>query len=88
MIVHLLVPFFLFLLGICGVFLSRKNVIITIMCLEVMLLSINLNLIFCCSYIDDLIGQMFSIFILSIGASETAIGLALVVAYYKGYRYN
>lgn len=58
------------------------------MCLEVMLLSINLNLIFCSTYIDDLIGQMFSIFILSIGASETAIGLALVVAYYKGYRYN
>ncbi len=88
MMLHLLMCFLLFVLGICGVFLSRKNIIITIMSLEIMLLSINLNLIFFATYLDDLIGEMFTIFVLAVGASETAVGLALVVAYYKGYRYN
>lgn len=88
MILHLFVPICLFILGMCGVFLSRRNVIITIMSLEIMLLSINLIFIFCSVYIDDLLGIMFTLFILAVGASETAIGLALVVAYYRGYQHG
>lgn len=76
---------FLFFIGLFGVFLSRKNLIILIMCIEIMLLAVNFNLICFSVFLDDLIGEMFALFILTIGASESAIGLALIVSYYKMY---
>jgi len=85
MLFHLVTSFLLFVFGMCGVFLSRKNVILTIMSLEVMLLAVNFNLVFFSTYLDDMLGNMFVLFVLTVGASETAIGLSLVIAYFKHY---
>lgn len=85
MLFHLATSFLIFIFGMCGVFLSRKNVILTIMSLEVMLLSVNFNLVFFSTYLDDIIGQLFTMFVLTVGASESAIGLALVIAYHRHY---
>jgi NADH-quinone oxidoreductase subunit K len=82
---HIITSILLFALGMCGVFLSRKNVILTIMSLEIMLLAVNFNLLFFSTYLDDVIGHMFILFVLTVGASESAIGLSLVIAYYKHY---
>jgi NADH-quinone oxidoreductase subunit K len=76
-----------FLIGSLGVFLSRKNLILSIMSLELMLLAININFIFFSLYTDTILGQVSTFFILVIGAAESAVGLALVIIYYKGYRY-
>lgn len=87
----MLIPFSLsvivFTVGICGVFLSRTNVILVIMSLELMLLSVSILCVFASIVLDDMFGQLFTLFILTVGASESAIGLALVVCYYNGYRY-
>ena len=85
MISHLVTSFLLLVVGMCGVFLSRRNVILTIMSLEVMLLAVNFNLIFFSTYLDDMFGNLFVLFVLAVGASESAIGLSLVIAYYKHY---
>ncbi len=85
MIFHLIIPFFLFIVGIFGIFLSRKNIILVIMSLELLLLSINYYLIFFSYFLDDLLGQVFSLLILSVAASESAIGLAIIISYYKLY---
>jgi NADH-quinone oxidoreductase subunit K len=87
MVISLFLSLFLFLIGIAGILLSRKNIILIIMSLELLLLSCNYNYIFFSIYLDDIIGQLFSLLILSIGASESAIGLALVISYYRTYRY-
>jgi NADH-quinone oxidoreductase subunit K len=71
--------------GIAGVLICRKSIILMIMSLEVMLLSVNFNLVFFSTYLDDVIGNLFILFILAVGASESAIGLSLVIAYYKSY---
>jgi NADH-quinone oxidoreductase subunit K len=83
MIFHLLIPLFLFIVGVFGILLSRKNVILILMCLELLLLSLNYYLIFFSTFLDDLMGQLFSLFILSIAASESAIGLAIIIRYFK-----
>jgi NADH-quinone oxidoreductase subunit K len=75
----------LFLIGIFGVILSRKNVIILLMSLELLLLALNINFICFSVLLDDLIGELFTFCLLTIGASESAIGLALIVSYYKNY---
>lgn len=87
MIYFFFMSLLLFFIGSFGVFLSRKNLIISLMCLEVMLLSVNMNFIFFSIYTDTLTGQIITFFILVIGASESAIGLALLILYYKGYKY-
>lgn len=87
MFIHLLLPLILFTIGIFGLFLSRKNIILIIMSLELMLLSINYNFLFLSTYLDDLLGQLFSLFILTIGACESAIGLALLICYYRTYKF-
>jgi len=81
--VQVLLSMTLLIIGMCGLFLSRKNIILVIMCLEVMLLSVNCLLLFFSTYSDDCIGFMFMLFILAVGASESAIGLALVITYYR-----
>lgn len=87
MYTNILLTTILFCIGSLGVFLSRKNLILSIMSLELMLLSINMNFIFFSVYTDTLLGQISTFFILVVGASESAIGLALIIIYYKGYRF-
>ena len=73
----------LFLIGSLGLVLNRKNVLITIMSIEIMLLSVNLNFIIFSIYLDDIVGYIFVLFILTIAATESAIGLAILSIYYK-----
>jgi NADH-quinone oxidoreductase subunit K len=73
----------LFLIGTLGLVLNRKNVLITIMSIEIMLLAVNLNFIIFSIYLDDMIGYIFVLFILTIAATESAIGLAILSVYYK-----
>jgi len=73
----------LFLTGILGIVLNRKNILIVLMSVELMLLAVNINLVVFSVYMDDLMGQMFALFILTVAAAESAIGLAILVAYYK-----
>jgi len=80
---YLTVGAILFTLGIFGVFLNRKNVIIILMSVELMLLSVNLNLVAFSSFLDDLVGQIFAMFVLTVAAAEAAIGLAILVVYFR-----
>jgi len=73
----------LFLIGMLGLVLNRKNILIIIMSIELMLLSVNLNFLVFSIYLDDIIGQIFVLFILTIAATESAIGLAVLTVYYK-----
>ena len=71
----------LFAIGVIGIFLNRKNVIIILMSIEIILLSVNLNLIAFSYFLNDLTGQIFSLFVLTVAAAEAAIGLAILVSY-------
>lgn len=74
---------FLFTISLFGLVSNRRNILITIMCIELLLLSLNLNFITFSSYLDDMYGQIFSLIILTIAASESAVGLAVVIVYYR-----
>ena len=80
---YLTVASILFVIGIFGIFLNRRNVIIVLMSIEIMLLSINLNMVAFSYYLGDLKGQIFSMFILTVAAAEAAIGLAILVCYFR-----
>lgn len=80
---YLSVSSLIFIIGILGIFISRKNIIIILMSIELMLLAVNFNFIIFSVYLDDMMGQIFSLFILTVAASESAIGLAILVIYYK-----
>jgi|TARA_B110000908_G_C10088461_1_gene372846 NADH-quinone oxidoreductase subunit K len=80
---QLTINFFLFLLGLVGTALNRRNILIILMCVELFLLSLNLNFIIFSVYFDDLYGQLFSLFILTIAAAESAVGLAIIIIYYR-----
>ena len=80
---YLVVAAVLFTLGIFGIFVNRKNVIIILMSVELMLLAVNINLVAFSSFLQDLAGQAFAMFILTVAAAEAAIGLAIVVAFYR-----
>ena len=80
---YLTVAAILFTLGIFGIFLNRKNVIIILMSIELMLLAVNINLIAFSTYLNDLVGQVFAMFVLTVAAAEAAIGLAILVVYYR-----
>jgi len=73
----------LFAIGSIGVFIIRRNIIITLVSIEMMLLACSLNFIIASIILDDALGQMYSLFILAIAGSESAIGLAILVAYYR-----
>jgi len=73
----------IFLIGIAGIFLNRKNVIIILMSIELILLAVNINLVAFSIYSNDIVGQIFTFFILTVAAAETAIGLAIIVSYYR-----
>jgi len=79
----LIVAAILFTLGVAGVILNRKNIIIVLMSVELILLSVNLNLVAFSAYLGDLTGQIFALFILTVAAAEAAIGLAILVCYYR-----
>ena len=73
----------IFCIGIVGIFLNRKNVIIILMSIELILLSVNINLVSFSIFLQDLVGQIFTMFILTVAAAEAAVGLAIIVIYYK-----
>jgi len=80
---YLTVAAILFALGIVGIFLNRKNVIIILMSVELMLLAVNINLVSFSSFLGDMVGQVFSIFVLTVAAAEAAIGLAVLVVFFR-----
>ena len=80
---YLLVAAALFVIGIFGIFLNRKNVIIILMSIELILLAVNINFIAFSSYIGDLVGQVFTMFVLTVAAAEAAIGLAIIVCFFR-----
>jgi NADH-quinone oxidoreductase subunit K len=80
---YLTVAAILFTLGIFGIFLNRKNIIVSLMSIELMLLAINLNLVAFSAYLGDLAGQVFAMFVLTVAAAEAAIGLAILVVYFR-----
>ena len=80
---YLVVAAILFALGFFGIFLNRKNVIIILMSVELMLLAVNINFVAFSVFLQDLVGQIFAMFVLGIAAAEAAIGLAIIVVYFR-----
>jgi NADH-quinone oxidoreductase subunit K len=80
---YLVVAACLFTIGILGIFLNRKNVIVILMSIELMLLAVNINFVAFSSFLGDLTGQVFALFILTVAAAEAAIGLAIIVVYFR-----
>ena len=80
---YLTVAAILFTTGIFGIFLNRKNVIIIMMSIELILLSVNLNLVAFSAFLGDLVGQVFALVVLTVAAAEAAIGLAILVVYFR-----
>jgi NADH-quinone oxidoreductase subunit K len=80
---YLVVAAMLFTLGIFGIFLNRKNVIVILMSIELILLAVNINLIAFAAHLGDLVGQVFALFVLTVAAAEAAIGLAILVVYFR-----
>ncbi|MFZ3484687.1 NADH-quinone oxidoreductase subunit NuoK [Sphingomonas sp. 3-13AW] len=81
---YLVVGAILFTLGVLGIFLNRKNLIVLLMAIELILLSVNINFVAFSSYLGDLVGQVFAMFVLTVAAGEAAIGLAILVIYFRG----
>ena len=80
---YLIVAATLFVIGIFGIFLNRKNIIILLMSIELMLLAVNINFVAFSAYLQDLTGQVFTLFVLTVAAAEAAIGLAILVCFFR-----
>ena len=80
---YLTVGAILFVLGVLGIFLNRKNVIIILMAIELILLSVNINLVAFSAFLGDMVGQVFAMFVLTVAAAEAAIGLAILVCFFR-----
>ena len=80
---YLSVAAILFTLGIAGIFLSRKNVIIILMSIELILLAVNINLVAFSTHMGDIVGQVYALFVLTVAAAEAAIGLAILVVFFR-----
>lgn len=80
---YLVLSGFLFTIGVMGIFLNRRNVIVMLMSIELMLLAVNLNFVAFSNSLQDISGQIFSLFILTVAAAESAIGLAILVVYFR-----
>lgn len=80
---YLVLAALLFTIGVCGIFLNRKNVITLLMSIELMLLSVNINFVAFSAYLGDVLGQIFTMFVLTVAAAEAAIGLAILVVYFR-----
>ncbi|WP_174278587.1 NADH-quinone oxidoreductase subunit NuoK [Sphingomonas bacterium] len=81
---YLVVAAILFALGVLGLVANRKNLIVMLMAIELILLAVNLNLVAFSAYLHDLVGQVFAMFVLTVAAGEAAIGLAILVIYFRG----
>ena len=73
----------IFTIGVIGIFINRKNLIVILMCIELLLLAVNINLVSFSIFLNDISGQIFTLFILTVAAAEAAIGLAIIVVYYR-----
>ena len=73
----------IFFIGLFGIFINRKNLLTVIICIELILLSVNLNLLISAFYLDDILGEIFVIIILTVAAAESSIGLAILIIYYR-----
>lgn len=82
---YLTVGAILFVLGVLGIFLNRKNVIVVLMAIELILLAVNINLVAFSAFMQDLVGQIFAMLVLTVAAAEAAIGLAILVIYFRGH---
>ena len=80
---YLILSSIIFTIGVVGIFLNRKNIIVILMSIELILLAVNINLVSFSIYLNDLVGQIFTLFILTVAAAEAAIGLAIIVVYYR-----
>ena len=80
---YLILAAIIFTIGIAGIFLNRKNLIVILMCIELLLLAVNINMVSFSIFLNDLNGQIFTLFILTVAAAEAAIGLAIIVVYYR-----
>ena len=80
---YLILGAMIFTIGLAGIFLNRKNIIVILMSIELILLSVNINLVSFSIYLQNLAGQVFTMFILTVAAAEAAVGLAIIVIYYK-----
>ncbi|MBO9712078.1 NADH-quinone oxidoreductase subunit NuoK [Sphingomonas sp.] len=80
---YLVVSAILFAMGVLGIFMNRKNLIVVLMAIELILLSVNLNLVAFSAFLHDLVGQVFAMFVLTVAAGEAAIGLAILVIYFR-----
>src|SRR6195256_5330700 len=80
---YLSVAAILFVLGVFGIFLNRKNVIVILMAIELILLAVNINLVAFSAFLHDMVGQVFAMFVLTVAAAEAAIGLAILVLYFR-----
>ena len=80
---YLFVAAVLFTIGVFGIFLNRKNIIVILMSIELILLAVNINFVAFSSFLHDLVGQVFALFILTVAAAEAAIGLAILVVYFR-----
>ncbi|MDQ6961404.1 MAG: NADH-quinone oxidoreductase subunit NuoK [Mariprofundaceae bacterium] len=83
---YLLVAACLFSIGMIGLFLNRKNIITVLMCIELMLLAVNINFVAFSHYLNDINGQIFVFFVLTVAAAEVAVGLAILIAFYRNRR--
>lgn len=83
LISYLVLNTIIFLIGVLGLVLNRKNILIILMSIELMLLAINMNFVVFSVHLDDLLGQVFTLFVLTVAAAESAIGLAILVVYYR-----
>ena len=81
---YLTVSAILFVTGVFGIVANRKNLILLLMAIELILLAVNINLVAFSSYLNDLVGQVFAMFVLTVAAGEAAIGLAILVIYFRG----
>ena len=80
---YLTVSAILFVIGVFGIFLNRKNVIVILMSIELILLAVNINFVAFSAELNDLVGQVFALFVLTVAAAEVAIGLAILVAFFR-----
>ncbi|NJR77437.1 NADH-quinone oxidoreductase subunit NuoK [Sphingomonas sp. 36D10-4-7] len=81
---YLVVAALLFTMGVLGIFLNRKNIIVILMAIELILLAVNINLVAFSAALNDLVGQVFAMFVLTVAAGEAAIGLAILVIFFRG----
>jgi len=78
-----IVPVILFFIAVLGIVINRRNVLLTIICVELILLAVNMILLFSSFYLDDAFGQILAVFILTVAAAESSIGLAILIAFYR-----